>query len=159
MDSSRWPVARTRCRSGKSARCRICATFLQNYHAQSCGRSNCPPFSAPSIMPSRNELRELIAFDQQLGRRTDLAELSPPPAGASAKASFNASARCATNAWCSVIWPPLRRARPQGWHTLVYGLTLAVYSLPLRQGLIRLRAPDHPRLHPFRQPLVENFRT
>ena len=23
-----------------------------------------------------------------------------------------------------------------GWHTLVYGLTLAVYSLPLRQGLL-----------------------
>ena len=23
----------------------------------------------------------------------------------------------------------------QGWHTLVFGLTLAVYSLPLRQGL------------------------
>ena len=24
----------------------------------------------------------------------------------------------------------------QGWHTLVYGLTLAVYSLPARQGLL-----------------------
>jgi urease accessory protein UreF len=24
----------------------------------------------------------------------------------------------------------------QGWHTLVYGLTLEVYSLPLRQGLL-----------------------
>jgi urease accessory protein UreF len=23
-----------------------------------------------------------------------------------------------------------------GWHTLVYGLTLAIYSLPLRQGLL-----------------------
>jgi urease accessory protein UreF len=23
-----------------------------------------------------------------------------------------------------------------GWHTLVYGLTLAMYSLPLRQGLL-----------------------
>ena len=26
--------------------------------------------------------------------------------------------------------------RANGWHTLVYGLTLAVYSLPLRQGLL-----------------------
>jgi urease accessory protein UreF len=26
--------------------------------------------------------------------------------------------------------------RASGWHTLVYGLTLAVYSLPLRQGLL-----------------------
>jgi urease accessory protein UreF len=24
----------------------------------------------------------------------------------------------------------------QGWHTLVYGLTLALYSLPVRQGLM-----------------------
>ena len=26
--------------------------------------------------------------------------------------------------------------RADGWHTLVYGLTLAVYSFPLRQGLL-----------------------
>ena len=26
--------------------------------------------------------------------------------------------------------------RAQGWHTIVYGLILAIYSLPLRQGLI-----------------------
>jgi urease accessory protein UreF len=26
--------------------------------------------------------------------------------------------------------------RAHGWHILVYGLTLAVYSLPLRQGLL-----------------------
>jgi urease accessory protein UreF len=26
--------------------------------------------------------------------------------------------------------------RAHGWHTLVYGLTLAVYSLPARQGLM-----------------------
>jgi len=24
----------------------------------------------------------------------------------------------------------------RGWHTIVYGITLAVYSLPVRQGLI-----------------------
>ena len=27
-------------------------------------------------------------------------------------------------------------AQAHGWHTLVYGLTLAIYSLPLRQGLL-----------------------
>ena len=26
--------------------------------------------------------------------------------------------------------------RAFGWHTIMYGLTLAVYSLPLRQGLL-----------------------
>ena len=28
----------------------------------------------------------------------------------------------------------VEQGEAQGWHTLVYGLTLAVYSLPLRQG-------------------------
>ena len=56
-----------------------------------------------------------------------------------------------------------------GWHTLVYGLTLAVYSLPLRQGLLgyahqttrgfiysaaRMLAPLRaPMPRPLRQPL------
>jgi hypothetical protein len=30
--------------------------------------------------------------------------------------------------------------RAHAWHTLVYGLTLSVYSLPLRQGLISYAA-------------------
>jgi urease accessory protein UreF len=30
----------------------------------------------------------------------------------------------------------VEEGRAQAWHTLVYGLTLAIYSLPLRQGLL-----------------------
>jgi urease accessory protein UreF len=30
----------------------------------------------------------------------------------------------------------VEEGQAHGWHTLVYGVTLAVYSLPLRQGLI-----------------------
>jgi AcrR family transcriptional regulator len=30
----------------------------------------------------------------------------------------------------------IERGEANGWHTLVYGLTLALYSLPLRQGLL-----------------------
>ena len=34
-----------------------------------------------------------------------------------------------------------------GWHTLVYGLTLVVYSLPLRQGLLGYAHQNHARFH------------
>ncbi len=30
----------------------------------------------------------------------------------------------------------VEEARARGWHTLVYGLTLALYSIPVRQGLL-----------------------
>jgi len=30
----------------------------------------------------------------------------------------------------------VERKEANAWHTLVYGLTLAIYSLPLRQGLL-----------------------
>jgi urease accessory protein UreF len=33
-------------------------------------------------------------------------------------------------------WRAVQRGEARGWHTVVFGLVLAVYSLPLRQGLI-----------------------
>jgi urease accessory protein UreF len=83
----------------------------------------------------RGEVRELIALDQQLSRIPSLQVL--------AEASRNVGRM------------QLRRLRPlrgarvvqrylqavetgeaHGWHTVVYGLILALYSLPLRQGLV-----------------------
>jgi urease accessory protein UreF len=83
----------------------------------------------------RNELRELVAYDQTLAAEIALKE-------------FSSASRI-------VGLAQLRRLRPlrderfvqrylaaveqgaaTGWHTLVYGITLAVYFLPLRPGLI-----------------------
>ncbi len=81
----------------------------------------------------RNECRELVALDQQLANETRLKNFA------------DASKR--------VGHIQLRRFRPMrerfvqrylnavdsgqahGWHTLVYGMSLALYSLPLRQAL------------------------
>ena len=84
---------------------------------------------------SRNELRELIAFDRQLANEPALRKF----AGASRRVGLGQLQKLR----------PLRDERmvqrylaavevkeAHGWHTLVYGLTLAVYSLPLRQGLL-----------------------
>lgn len=108
--------------------------FLEAYQSQVL-----IPFELPAIQrafrhASRNETRELIAFDQQLAAETAL------------KPFTNASRR--------VGQAQLKRLRPlrdhrllqrylravddglaNGWHTLVYGLTLSVYSLPVLQGL------------------------
>lgn len=97
------------------------------------------PFELPAIQrsfrhASRNETRELIAYDLQLAEETTL------------KPFANASRR--------VGQAQLKRLRPlrdhrllqrylramdnnqaHGWHTLVYGVTLSVYSLPVLQGL------------------------
>lgn len=83
---------------------------------------------------SRNEVRELIAFDQRLTGEPVLQDF----AGASRRVGRGQLQKLR----------PLRDERmvqryliavesgeAHGWHTLVYGLTLVVYSLPLRQGL------------------------
>jgi urease accessory protein UreF len=98
------------------------------------------PFELPAIQrafrhASRNETRELIAFDNEIAAEPIL------------QAFMSASRR--------VGQAQLRRFRPlrdirlvqrylravdggqaHGWHTLVYGVTLAIYSLPVLQGLV-----------------------
>lgn len=109
--------------------------FLHNYQSQML-----LPFELPAIQcahghAARHEVRELVGFDRRLAEEPILQAFAP------------ASHR--------VGQYQLRKLRPlrdqrvvqryldavesgqaSGWHTLVYGLTLAVYSLPLRQGLL-----------------------
>jgi urease accessory protein UreF len=109
--------------------------FLQNYHARIL-----QPFELPAIQRAftharKNEVRELIAWDQQL-------------AGEPILQNFAAASRCAGLSQLQRLRPlrdervvqrylgAVERGEANGWHTLVYGLTLAVYSLPLRQGLV-----------------------
>ena len=98
------------------------------------------PLELPAIYRAygharRNEVRELVAFDQELAGEPMLRSLT--------------SASRLVGQRQLLRLRPLRDDRTvqrylaavdsgsaQGWHTLVYGLTLAVYSLPLRQGLL-----------------------
>lgn len=98
------------------------------------------PIELPAIQTahghaSRNELRELIAVDQEL-------QLHP------VLQRFAGASRRVGQAQLQKL-RPLRDQRmvrrylhavdtglAHGWHTLVYGLTLEIYSLALRQGLL-----------------------
>ena len=98
------------------------------------------PLELPAIVEAcgrvrRGEARELIALDRQLAGEARLA----PFASASRKIGVLQlqrlkplrDERTVQRYLCAV-----ESGRAGGWHTLVYGLTLAVYSFPLRQGLL-----------------------
>lgn len=108
--------------------------FLEAYQSQILIPLELPAIQRAYRHASRNETRELVAFDQQLEEELAL------------KSFANASRR--------VGQAQLKRLRPlrdhrllqrylravddglaHGWHTLVYGITLSVYSLPIIQGL------------------------
>jgi urease accessory protein UreF len=98
------------------------------------------PHELPAILTAfdhanRNEVRELIAHDRHLAGEPALQDFA------------NASKRVGRGQLQKLR--PLRDERivqryltavesgdAHGWHTLVYGLTLVVYSLPLRPGML-----------------------
>lgn len=109
--------------------------FLRAYHESILLPHELPAIQKAFVHASQNEVRELIAFDQQLAREPMLLDLA-------------AASRRVGQAQLQKL-RPLRDERgvqrylaavetheAHGWHTLVYGLTLAIYSLPLRQGLL-----------------------
>jgi urease accessory protein UreF len=84
---------------------------------------------------SRNEMRELNAFDQQLASETALQDFS----GASKRVGRGQLQKLRPLRDERIVQRYLtsvESGEAHGWHTLVYGLTLVVYSLPLRQGLL-----------------------
>lgn len=108
--------------------------FLEAYQSQILIPYELPAIQRAFRHASRNETRELIAFDQQLADEPAL--------------------KCFANASRRVGQAQLKRLRPlrderllqrylrsvdeghsNGWHTLVFGVTLSVYSLPVLQGL------------------------
>jgi urease accessory protein UreF len=109
--------------------------FLRSYQAEILVPHELPSIHASFGHAERNELRELVALDQYL-------------AGQPVLQSFADASRRVGQGQLQKL-RPLRDQRiiqrylftvdagqAHGWHTLVYGLTLEVYSLPLRQGLL-----------------------
>ena len=109
--------------------------FLRRYHEQILVPHELHAIRDAQALASCNHVRELVALDQQLSREPSLRDF--------ARASHRVG-----QAQLQKL-RPLRDERivqrylhavetgeAHGWHTLVYGLTLVLYSLPLRQGLL-----------------------
>lgn len=108
--------------------------FLQNYHARILSPIELPVIQRAFSHAAHNELRELIALDQHLGHEPVLQNF----ASASRRVGQGQLQRLRPLRDDRLVQRYLAavdRGEAHGWHTLVYGLTLAVYSLPLRQGL------------------------
>lgn len=109
--------------------------FLHGYHTQMLLPHELPAIRAAHAHAASQHTRELVALDQQISREPAFRD-------------FASASRRVGQAQLQRL-RPLRDERivqrylhavdngqAQGWHTLVYGVTLAVYSLPLRPGLL-----------------------
>ena len=109
--------------------------FLQNYQRRILLPHELPAIQRAFDHACRREVRELAEFDRQLADepalkpfaeasrrigRTELLKLRPLRDERMVRRYLEA----------------VQRSQAHAWHTLVYGLTLALYSMPLRQGLL-----------------------
>lgn len=93
-----------------------------------------PAISSAFAHASRGETRELIDLDQRLAREAALM----PFAEASRHAGRRQLGRLRPLRDQRIVQRYLaavERGEARGWHTVAYGLTLALFSIPLRQGL------------------------
>ena len=109
--------------------------FLSHYQSEVLLPVELPAIGTAHGHAMLHELRELVDLDRRLAAEPVLAV-------------FAAASRRVGQAQLQKLRPLrderlLRRylqaveeGHAHGWHTLVYGITLAIYSLPLRQGML-----------------------
>lgn len=109
--------------------------FLAGYREQILMPIELPAILAAHGHACRGELRELVAIDRALGADMRLRE-------------FRAASAAVGRRQLSKLRPlrdqrlvqryllAVENGEAHGWHTLVFGIFLAQYSLPLRQGLM-----------------------
>lgn len=110
-------------------------SFLQHYQSQVLLPIELTSLHRAYEHASRNELSELIALDQRLTREPILREF----AAASRRIGQYQLQRfrpLRDQRFVQRYLQAVEQREAHGWHTLVYGVTLALYSLPLRQGLM-----------------------
>jgi len=83
----------------------------------------------------QNESHELIALDESIAAEKPLAPFAPA-SRVIGQFQLKRLAPLRGERVLTKYLAAIDEGRAQGWHTLVYGLTLAVYSLPARQGLM-----------------------
>jgi urease accessory protein UreF len=128
--------------------------FLLGYRAQVLVPVEFPAILRAHRHLTRYEGRELIEFDRELAAQPLLAE-------------FAGASRCVGRSQLRKLWPlrdhrALQRYRQavdegeaNGWHSIVFGVALGVYTLPLRQGLVHY---GQRTLHGFIEAAAETLR-
>ena len=108
--------------------------FLEEYRRELLVPVELPAIRQAWLHASRYETRELIALDRKLADEPRLKEF--------AAASYRVGQRQLNRLrplrdlrLVNRYREAIERGQAHGWHTLVYGVALNVFSLPLRQGL------------------------
>jgi urease accessory protein UreF len=110
-------------------------TFLRSYTQEVLGPHEFRHIYSAYEFAVKNHTRELLALDAQIARESVLKEFQV--------ASRHVGSRQLNRMRALRDLRTLQRYREAvtsgkafGWHTVVYGLVLSTYSLPLRQGLM-----------------------
>ncbi len=109
--------------------------FLERYYETLLLPHELPAIRDAYHLAARRHHRELIALDRQLAGRAALQELADPSRRVG-RSQLQRLRPLRDERTVQRYLQAVETGRAEGWHTLVYGLTLVVYSLPLRQGLL-----------------------
>jgi len=109
--------------------------FLQGYQARILIPIELPTIQTAQGHAAHHEVRELIALDGQLAEHAVLKNFAAPSQRVG-RAQLQKLRPLRDDRVVQRYLNAVESGLARGWHTVVYGLTLAVYSLPLRQGLL-----------------------
>jgi len=109
--------------------------FLRAYHERILVAHELPAIQTAFAHVQRRELRELVALDQRLASESALQILAGPSRRVG-RGQLQRLRPLRDERMVQRYLHAVESGEAHGWHTLVYGLTLAVYSLPIRQGLL-----------------------
>ncbi len=109
--------------------------FLVRYREHALGPLEYRQIYAAYQLASQNHIRELLALDAQLAADPSLREfqLASRHVG---KRQLNRLRAMKDLRLVQRYREAVNEGQAYGWHTLVYGIILSTYSLPLRQGLL-----------------------
>lgn len=109
--------------------------FLKAYQQEILLPLELPAIKSAHAHAERNELRELLAFDQSLSGPLEVQGVGGPSRRVG-QAQLQKLRPLRDQRFVQRYLHAVEIGEANGWHTLVYGLTLALYSLPLHQGLL-----------------------
>src|SRR5215472_10337355 len=101
--------------------------FLRNYQQRILLAVELPAIEAAHGHASRNEVRELVSLDQQLNADGNLKQFAAPSRRVG-QAQLQKLRPLRDQRVVQRYLTAVETGVAHGWHTLVYGLTLAIYS-------------------------------
>lgn len=110
-------------------------SFLVEYQARVLGPVELTAIQRARWHADRNEVRELLRLDRQLGEDARLSRFAAA-SRAVGRAQLRRLLPLHDVRLVRRYWEGVGAGRASAWHPLVYGVLLSVYSIPMRQGLL-----------------------